>query len=105
MADITVEELKERRDKGEDIILIDVRELHEYELSNLQGKHIPLGSLPSALEELMPYASQEIVVQCKSGGRSANAAAYLRQQGFSNVRNLIGGILEWKQKIDPSIPV
>jgi rhodanese-related sulfurtransferase len=105
MPDITVEELKERMDKGENLILIDVRELHEYELSHLNGKHIPLGTLPAALEDLEEFKNDEIIIHCKSGGRSGNAAAFLRQKGFSNVRNLIGGILDWKLKIDPSIPV
>jgi rhodanese-related sulfurtransferase len=105
MADITVTELKDRLDKGENILIIDVREPHEYALSNINGVHIPLGNLPSAIDSLPEDKNQEIIVHCRSGARSANAAAFLRQQGFTNVRNLLGGILEWKQKIDPSIPV
>lgn len=105
MADITVTELKERLDKGEKINLIDVREQHEFELSNLGGRLIPLGTLPGMLDELADWKDQEVVVHCKSGGRSGQAAAYMRQQGFTQVRNLIGGILDWKSKIDPSIPV
>lgn len=105
MADITVTELKERLDKGEDIILIDVREPHEYELSNLNGRLIPLGTLPSSLDDLEELKNEEIIIHCKSGGRSGQAAAFLRQHGFTNVRNLLGGILDWKSKIDPSLPV
>lgn len=105
MADITVTELKERLDRGEKINLIDVREPHEFELSNLGGRLIPLGTLPGILEELTDWRDQEVVVHCKSGGRSGQAAAFMRQQGFTQVRNLIGGILDWKSKIDPSIPV
>lgn len=105
MADITVTELKDRLDAGEKLLIIDVREPHEYELSNLNGKLIPLGTLPQFVDELDEFRDQEIIVHCRSGARSANAAAFLRQRGFLNVRNLAGGIMEWKQKIDPSIPV
>lgn len=105
MADITVTELKERMDKGEDLILIDVREPHEYELSNLNGRLIPLGTVPAMLDELSDLKNEEVIIHCKAGGRSGQAAAFLRQQGFTNVRNLLGGILEWKNKIDPSLPV
>lgn len=105
MADITVTELKERLDRGEKINLIDVREPHEFELSNLGGRLIPLGTLPGMLDELADWKDQEVIVHCKSGGRSGQAAAFMRQQGFTHVRNLIGGILDWKSKIDPSIPV
>jgi adenylyltransferase/sulfurtransferase len=105
MADITVTELKEKMDNGESIILIDVREPYEYELSNLGGRLIPLSLLPAALEELAGSIEEEIIVHCKSGGRSAKAAAFMRQQGFKNVRNLLGGILDWKNKIDPRLPI
>ena len=105
MADITVTELKEKMDNGESIILIDEREPYEYELSNLGGRLIPLSLLPAALEELAGSIEEEIIVHCKSGGRSAKAAAFMRQQGFKNVRNLLGGILDWKNKIDPRLPI
>jgi adenylyltransferase/sulfurtransferase len=105
MTDITVTELKEKMDNGESIILIDVREPYEYELSNLGGRLIPLSLLPAALEELADSKEEEIIVHCKSGGRSAKAAAFMRQQGFKNVRNLLGGILDWKNKIDPRLPI
>jgi adenylyltransferase/sulfurtransferase len=105
MIDITVTELKEKMDNGESIILIDVREPYEYELSNLGGRLIPLSLLPAALEELAGTKEEEIIVHCKSGGRSAKAAAFMRQQGFKNVRNLLGGILDWKNKIDPRLPI
>lgn len=105
MADITVSELKKKMDEGEPFILIDVREPHEFELSNLGGRLIPLGTLPSSLEDLAEFKEEEIIIHCKSGGRSGQAAAYMRQQGFKNVRNLLGGILDWKNKIDSSLPV
>jgi rhodanese-related sulfurtransferase len=98
MQDITVEELKSRRDNGENILLIDVREPHEYEEFNLGGTLIPLGTLPSRVEELEEWKDQEVVVHCRSGSRSANAKAYLGSLGFTKVRNLIGGAMEWHSK-------
>jgi len=92
MEDITVQELKERIDNKEDIVLIDVREDWEYEEDNLGGKLIPLGTLPDNLDTLAPYKDQEVIIHCKSGGRSGQAKMYLMQQGFSKVRNVLGGI-------------
>ena len=99
--DITVLELKARRDKGEDLFVLDVREPHEYQINRIEGSTlIPLGDLPDRFSELDP--NREIVAQCKSGMRSARAAAFLRDQGFKNVRNLKGGILAWIDQVDPS---
>lgn len=98
--DITVEELKERRDRNENPFVIDVREEWEYDEFNIGGKLIPLATLPGAVEELSSHKNDEIIVHCKSGKRSANAQAYLTQQGFTNVRNLIGGVEEWKYKFE-----
>jgi adenylyltransferase/sulfurtransferase len=99
--DITVLELKARRDKGEDLFVLDVREPHEYQINRIEGSTlIPLGDLPDRFAELDP--NREIVAQCKSGMRSARAAAFLRDQGFKNVRNLKGGILAWIDQVDPS---
>jgi len=95
--DITTEELKERFDKGELVHLIDVREEHEYEEANLGGILIPLGTLPDRIEELEAWKDEEIVVHCRSGSRSANAKAFLTSKGFTNVRNLLGGILAFNQ--------
>ncbi|WP_114779317.1 rhodanese-like domain-containing protein [Botryobacter ruber] len=95
-ADITAEELKERLNKGETPVIIDVREDWEYQESCIPGaKNIPLNSLPQNLDDLEEYKDQEVIVQCRSGARSANAKAFLEQQGFSNVRNLLGGILAY----------
>jgi len=94
--DITVEELKERLAKGETPIIIDVREDWEYQEANIAGaQNIPLGALPQRLEDLEDYKDQEVIVQCRSGARSATAKAFLQQQGFSNVRNLLGGIMAY----------
>lgn len=99
---ISVEELKQRRDAGEDVFVLDVREPHEYQICNIQGHLIPLNDLPKRVHEL--DSSREIVAHCRSGARSAKAVEFLRQSGFTKVRNLTGGILAWADKIDPSMP-
>jgi rhodanese-related sulfurtransferase len=97
MTDITVEELKAKQANG-DFLLIDVREEWEYEEFNIGAKNIPLGSLSATVDELDEWQSKEVIVHCKSGGRSAAARDYLVKQGFTNVRNVIGGMLEWQAK-------
>jgi rhodanese-related sulfurtransferase len=98
--DITVEELKERLDKGEDLNFYDVREEHEYEEDNLGAILIPLGELPDHLDELEDLKDEEIIIHCRSGARSGKAQAFLEAQGFSNVRNVLGGILAYRQLED-----
>ena len=101
--DMTALELKERLDRGEPIVIVDVREPQEYRINRIEGsKLIPLGELPQRYEELDSNAA--IVCQCKSGVRSAKAAGFLRSIGFKNVRNLAGGILGWIDQVDPSQP-
>jgi rhodanese-related sulfurtransferase len=95
MDDISVKELKDRIDKGEKVNLVDVREEWEYDEKNLGAKLIPLGDLPSRTNELAEWKDEEIVIHCKSGGRSGRAKKYLETQGFSKVRNLLGGIDEY----------
>jgi adenylyltransferase/sulfurtransferase len=101
--DMTARELKERLDRGEPIVIVDVREPQEYQINRIEGsKLIPLGELPQRFEELDQNAA--IVCQCKSGARSAKATGFLRSIGFTNVRNLAGGILGWIDQVDPSQP-
>lgn len=95
--DITVQELKERQEKGEQLHLIDVREPNEYAEDNIGAKLIPLGELPYRLDELEGLEDEEVIVHCRSGARSARAQQYLEENGFSNVRNLIGGMLEYRK--------
>ena len=102
MTDMTVEEFKQRKDRGDDIFLLDVREPHEYAICSLGGYLIPLNDLPKRVNEL--DSSREIVVHCKMGGRSAKAAEFLRKAGFSKVHNLAGGINAWAERIDPKVP-
>ncbi len=105
MKEITVQELKEKREEGNDFLLLDVREDFEYLVSNLEGHHIPLGQLETRLRELREYQEREIIVMCRSGNRSSRAVSYLESQGFKNVANLKGGIKKWATEIDSSIPV
>lgn len=100
MADITTEELKQRMDSGETLNVIDVREEHEYEEFNIGAKLIPLGELPSRLGELEHLKNEELIVHCRSGARSGNAKMFLEDAGFSNVRNLLGGMLDWRARFD-----
>ncbi|HYR46722.1 MAG TPA: rhodanese-like domain-containing protein [Thermoanaerobaculia bacterium] len=99
---ITVEQLKSRRDRGDAFTLVDVREPHEWAISDLPGSlKIPLGTLPQRLGELHPEA--EIVVYCRTGGRSANAVEFLRQKGYPKALNLAGGINHWAEVVDPAM--
>ena len=94
--DITIEELKERMDKGEKLNLIDVREEYEFDEFNIGAKLIPLGELPDRLEEIKAWKEEEILVHCRSGARSGRAKEYLASEGFTNVRNVLGGMLAWQ---------
>lgn len=99
MTDITVEELKLKMQNNDDFLLVDVREEWEYEEFNLGGKLIPLGTLPGAIDDINDaWMHKEVVVHCKSGARSAAAKAFMMQQGFENVRNLLGGVIDWQSK-------
>jgi sulfur-carrier protein adenylyltransferase/sulfurtransferase len=102
---ITPTELKRRLDRGDAITIIDVREPFEWEIGNL-GAHgarlIPLGQLPLRAGEIDP--ADEVVLQCRSGARSAHALELLRAQGYPRLWNLEGGILAWSDEVDPSIP-
>jgi sulfur-carrier protein adenylyltransferase/sulfurtransferase len=101
--EITSVELKRRLDRGDQLKIVDVREPNEYQINRIAGSQlIPLGDVPKRYTELDP--NDEIVVQCKMGGRSAKAADFLRSVGFKRVLNLKGGILEWIDKVDPTQP-
>jgi molybdopterin/thiamine biosynthesis adenylyltransferase/rhodanese-related sulfurtransferase/molybdopterin converting factor small subunit len=101
--EISVEQLKQKRDRGEEFVLVDVREPHEWAISAFpESVKIPLATLPQNLNRLS--TADEIVVHCKTGGRSAKAVALLREAGFRKVVNLAGGINGWAERIDPSMP-
>ena len=101
--EITPVDLKKRLDRGDVLTIVDVREPHEYQINKINGSVlIPLGDIPQRYVELDP--NDELVMQCKSGGRSAKAADFLRSKGFTKVLNLTGGILGWIDTVDPSQP-
>ena len=100
--EIRVEELKQKLDGGEKPFLLDVREPVEHEIANIGGLLIPLRQVPRRVNEL--DASQEIIVYCHTGNRSGRAVAFLHDQGFKNVKNLLGGIEAWSRAIDPKVP-
>ncbi len=93
--DIDVKELKAKLDRGDHFVLIDVREPVENAEFNIGGHLIPMGHFPAAVEHLELYKDEEIVVYCRSGRRSATVQYILQKSGFSNVRNLEGGMLAW----------
>jgi len=98
---LAVKELKRRIDAGEDVFVLDVREPYEYQIANIGGKLIPQNDVPQRLAEI--DREREIVVQCRSGGRSQRIAEFLVQQGYPKVVNLAGGILAWADEIDPKM--
>jgi adenylyltransferase/sulfurtransferase len=101
---ISVEQYKARLDAGDKPFLLDVREPHEYAIVDIGAPLIPVGQLASRIGELTIPKDSEIVVHCKSGARSQRAALILKENGFTNVSNLAGGITAWADKIDTSLP-
>ncbi|MEI6411422.1 MAG: rhodanese-like domain-containing protein [Bacteroidota bacterium] len=95
--DITVQELRQKFESGDEFVFIDVREPWEYEEFNIGAKLIPLSTLMPNLAELENHKEDEIVVHCRSGARSATAQALMTANGFTNVRNMTGGIMAWMQ--------
>jgi adenylyltransferase/sulfurtransferase len=101
--EITVRELKDRMDRGEQLTIIDVREPHEYAIARIPGTRlIPLGQIIERSGELDPES--EIILQCRSGKRSADALNQLKGKGFKKLKNLVGGVLAWSDEIDPTVP-
>lgn len=94
--DITIEELKERLDKGEKLNLFDVREEYEFDEFNIGATLIPLGELPDRLDEISHLKNEEILIHCRSGARSGRAKDYLTAEGYTNVRNVLGGMMAWQ---------
>ena len=94
--EISVQGLKAKMDNKEDFVLIDVREKYEYEEFNIGGKLIPLGEIMGTLEDLEEFKGKEIIIHCRSGKRSAMAQQLMLQAGFSDVKNLVGGVLAWQ---------
>ncbi len=97
MMDIEVKELKTKLERGDDFVLIDVREPYEHEEFNIGGRLIPLGELPLVMDSLTEDQEMEIVVYCRSGNRSGMAKYMMEQSGYKKVRNLLGGMLAWQE--------
>ena len=99
MQQITVEELKNRMDAGDQLNIIDVREPHEYAEFNIGGKLVPLGNILSMqVDELEDFKDEELIVHCKAGSRSMQACLFLETMGYTNLKNLTGGVMAWKEK-------
>jgi len=98
---LSVKELKQRIDAGEDVFILDVREPYEYQIAQIGGKLIPQNDVPQRLADIP--RDREIVVQCRSGARSQRIAEFLKQSGYPKVVNLAGGILAWADEIDPKV--
>ncbi|HEV8081677.1 MAG TPA: rhodanese-like domain-containing protein [Chitinophagaceae bacterium] len=99
MTNITPEEIKKRLDAGEKLTLIDVREPHENAEFNIGGKLIPVGNIQSMqIDDIENLRNEEVILYCRSGNRSGIAAMVLDQLGFTNTKNLTGGMLAWGEK-------
>lgn len=99
MQTITAEEVKQRLDAGEQLNLVDVREPHEHADFNIGGTLHPLGQIQvMQVDELDPYKDQELIVYCRSGNRSGQACQILDMLGFTNTKNLTGGMMGWEEK-------
>jgi rhodanese-related sulfurtransferase len=99
MNNISVDELKSRIDAGEKLNIVDVREPHENADFNIGGTLIPLGKIQSMqIDELEDLKNQELIVYCRSGNRSGQACMFLDAMGFTNTKNLVGGMLAWQEK-------
>ena len=101
VAEISVNALKALMDDNKSPVLIDVREPHEVKIASIGGTLIPLKTLPDRINEIPKDVP--VVVYCRSGGRSAKACEFLMSHGFTNVKNMAGGVLNWADKIDPAM--
>lgn len=102
LPEISPRELKQQLNENRSVLLLDVREPHEYDIIHLEGARlIPLNELPQNVDSLNP--AQETVVYCHHGTRSLYATAFLLQNGFANVKNLEGGIDRWTVEIDTTL--
>jgi len=103
--EIDVNEVNSLIQTGEDFLLVDVREMVEYQTASIGGSIlIPLGQVKTSVNQLEPYRNKRIVVHCHHGVRSLRAATELRQLGFSGAQSMAGGINDWSLSINPQIP-
>jgi len=101
--ELTPVELKQRLDRGEKVLLVDVREPWEFDMCRIEGaKLIPMGQIPANLQSL--DVDDDVICYCHHGIRSLDVAVWLRNQGVATARSLAGGIERWSQEIDPQVP-
>jgi len=99
MNNITPEEVKSRLDAGEKLELVDVREPSENEVFNIGGVLLPLGKIKDFdIDSIESLKDKEVIFYCRSGNRSGQAAMMLESMGFTNVKNLVGGMLAWQER-------
>lgn len=101
MKELTVSELKTLKDNSADFQLIDVREIHEVEICEMGGEHIPMGNVMDNLDKISK--TKQVIVHCRSGARSGAICQALEKEGYANVYNLKGGIIAWATDIDTSL--
>jgi rhodanese-related sulfurtransferase len=100
MQPISVEDVKKRLDAGESLHLLDVREPHEHADFNIGGTLLPLGRIMQMdTDEIEPWKDEEVIVYCRSGNRSGQASLLLETAGFTNVKNLSGGMMAWQDSL------
>jgi adenylyltransferase/sulfurtransferase len=105
LVEISAVEVRALQERGEEFVFLDVRGPDEYETARIEGARLlPLGELEERLGELEGSEAKRVVVHCHHGGRSAQACRVLQQHGWSEVRNLAGGIEAWSLTVDPSVP-
>lgn len=103
--EISPQEVRDLRQSGAEFLLIDCRKPDEHEVANIEGSRLmPMQDLDLHLPELQVYRDHPIVVYCHTGRRSMTVTTVLRNQGFTNVRSMAGGIERWSVEIDPSVP-
>ena len=102
--EIDCRSVREKLVAGAELLLLDCREPKEYELVHLSDATLlPLNEIDARIDELEPHRAQEIIVYCHLGMRSLQVATWMREQGFSQAKSMIGGIEQWAQEIDPSL--
>lgn len=104
--EITPQEIKQRVDAGEKLILVDVREPGEFQQARIDGAElIPMRTIPAELQRLEAHADEaRLIVYCHHGVRSLNVVNWLREQGVAGCQSMAGGIDRWSREIDPSVP-
>jgi rhodanese-related sulfurtransferase len=103
--EISCQEVRAQQQAGGDVLLVDCREPEEYAIAAIEGARlVPMGEIPDRLSELEAYRNRPIAVHCHHGGRSLRVARWLREQGFSQAQSMAGGIDQWSQEINSSVP-